>query len=192
MIPWARRMRKRRPVLAERLRTCDAGALAEAGGFIALEAGDADPEEVALAAIDAGAEDVRVEGRLDTKAIEAGDLRILAFTGESYFTASHALFLEDYLRPVPEHGALLAVPHRHSVMFYPIVGTDAVHAVQTMLPAAFGMFHEGPGSISPDLYWWRRDRIVHLPSKMTAKQATFRPPEEFVEMLNGLGGGGTA
>ena len=36
----------------------------ESRGFIALEAGDRDPEEVALAAIDAGAEDVRVQDRL--------------------------------------------------------------------------------------------------------------------------------
>ncbi|MBI2912665.1 MAG: YebC/PmpR family DNA-binding transcriptional regulator [Chloroflexi bacterium] len=36
----------------------------ESRGFIALEARDADPEDVALAAIDAGAEDVRVEDRL--------------------------------------------------------------------------------------------------------------------------------
>ncbi len=35
----------------------------ESKGFIALEARDADPEEVALAAIDAGADDVRVEDR---------------------------------------------------------------------------------------------------------------------------------
>src|SRR3990172_4259694 len=36
----------------------------ESRGFIALEVGEADPEEVALAAIDAGVDDVRVEGRL--------------------------------------------------------------------------------------------------------------------------------
>lgn len=36
----------------------------ESRGFIALEAGDRDPEEVALAAIDAGVEDVRVQDRL--------------------------------------------------------------------------------------------------------------------------------
>ena len=51
------------------------GSLGESGsvawqfdsvGFIALEVGDGDPEEVALAAIDAGAEDVRTEdGRLE-------------------------------------------------------------------------------------------------------------------------------
>ncbi len=36
----------------------------ESRGFIALEAGDADPEDLALAAIDAGADDVRVEDQL--------------------------------------------------------------------------------------------------------------------------------
>ena len=43
----------------------EAGSVAwqfESVGFIALEAGDADPEEVALVAIDAGAQDVRTEG----------------------------------------------------------------------------------------------------------------------------------
>ncbi len=48
------------------------GSLGESGsvawqfdsvGFIALEVGEGDPEEVALAAIDAGAQDVRTEGR---------------------------------------------------------------------------------------------------------------------------------
>src|SRR3972149_6311945 len=34
----------------------------ESVGFIALETGDADPEEVALVAIDAGAQDVRTDG----------------------------------------------------------------------------------------------------------------------------------
>ncbi|HEU4759057.1 MAG TPA: YebC/PmpR family DNA-binding transcriptional regulator, partial [Dehalococcoidia bacterium] len=36
----------------------------ESRGFIALDAGDADPEDLALAAIDAGADDVRVEDSL--------------------------------------------------------------------------------------------------------------------------------
>jgi YebC/PmpR family DNA-binding regulatory protein len=36
----------------------------ESKGLIALEVGDGDPEEIALAAIDAGADDVRVEGDL--------------------------------------------------------------------------------------------------------------------------------
>ncbi|MDP2675472.1 MAG: YebC/PmpR family DNA-binding transcriptional regulator, partial [Dehalococcoidia bacterium] len=75
------------------------GNLGEAGsvawqfdsvGYIALVAGDADPEEVALAAIDAGAQDVRTEGgsvEVDTaptelvkvrKALEEAGLKIAA------------------------------------------------------------------------------------------------------------------
>src|SRR3990170_6766494 len=43
----------------------EAGSVAwqfESVGFIALEAGDADPEEVALVALEAGAQDVRTDG----------------------------------------------------------------------------------------------------------------------------------
>lgn len=110
---------------------------------------------------------------------------IRALVGDSFFTASHVLFLEDHLDPRPEFGAVIAVPHRHAVLFHAIVDMRVVAAVNSMIPIAYGMYQEGPGSLSPGLYWWRPGSLTALPSKVTAQSISFSPPASFVsEVLN--------
>lgn len=110
---------------------------------------------------------------------------IQALVGDSFFTASHALFLEDHLRPVPAFGAVVAVPHRHAVLFHPIEDLRVIGAVNSMIPIAFGMYQEGPGSLSAGLYWWRAGKLTLLPTKVTAQSISFSPPQQFVdEVLN--------
>jgi hypothetical protein len=94
--------------------------------------------------------------------------------------------LEDYVKEAP-FGALAAAPHRHAVLYHVIRDRSAIKAINAMIPAAFGMFQEGPGSISPNLYWWQSGRLTLLPSRVTAKSIEFAPPPEFVEnVLNRL------
>ena len=112
---------------------------------------------------------------------------IRALVGDSFFTASHILFLEEHLGGTPEFGALVAVPHRHAALFYPISDLGVMAAVNSMIPIAFGMYQEGPGSLSPGIYWWRPGRLRLLPTKVTAQSITFSPPDEFVaEVLDRL------
>jgi hypothetical protein len=108
-----------------------------------------------------------------------------ALVGDSFFTASHVLFLEEHLGGAPEFGALVAVPHRHAALFYPITNLGVLSAVNSMIPIAFGMYQEGPGSLSSAIYWWRAGRLSLLPTKVTSQSITFSPPEDFVaEVLN--------
>jgi hypothetical protein len=107
--------------------------------------------------------------------------RIQALVGDSFFTASHALFLEDHLTPPPPFGALVAVPHRHAVLFHPIENMRVIGAVNSMIPIAFGMYQEGPGSLSPGLYWWRSGALTLLPTKVSAQSISFSPPDAFVK-----------
>lgn len=110
---------------------------------------------------------------------------LLALVGDSFFTASHALFLEDHLDPSPEFGALVAVPHRHAVIYHPIQDLGVMGALNSMIPIAFGMYQEGPGSLSQGLYWWKAGALTLLPTKVTAQSVTFTPPDLFVqEVLN--------
>jgi len=117
---------------------------------------------------------------------------IQALVGDSFFTASHALFLEEHLRPPPAFGALIAVPHRHAVLFHPIEDMRVIGAVNSMIPIAFGMYQEGPGSLSPNLYWWKaassppeQGPLTLLPTKVSAQSISFSPPDVFVkEVLN--------
>ena len=112
---------------------------------------------------------------------------IRALVGDSFFTASHILFLEEHLDGTPEFGALVAAPHRHAALFYPITDMGVLAAVNSMIPIAFGMYQEGPGSLSPGIYWWRAGRLMLLPTKVTAQSITFSPPDDFVaEVLNRL------
>jgi hypothetical protein len=48
------------------------------------------------------------------------------------------------------------------------------------------MFEQGPGSISPDLYWWREGSVTLLPSQFDGSNIQFMPPDEFVQALNAL------
>lgn len=110
---------------------------------------------------------------------------IRALVGDSFFTASHALFLEDHLESPARFGAIVAIPHRHAVLFHPIEDLRVIGAVNSMIPIAFGMYQEGPGSLSPGLYWWRSGKLTLLPTKVTAQSISFSPPTVFVdEVLN--------
>lgn len=135
-----------------------------------------------------GLENVRAER--PAPAVQTFDVgkgaSIQALVGDSFFTASRALFLEEHLpAPPPSFGAVVAVPHRHAVLFHPITDMRVIGAVNSMIPIAFGMYQEGPGSLSSGLYWWRPGRLLLLPTKVTAQSISFSPPAEFVnEVLN--------
>ena len=48
------------------------------------------------------------------------------------------------------------------------------------------MFQQGPGAISPGLYWWRNGTISLLPAQLDGKKVAFAPPDEFIAVLNEL------
>lgn len=151
-------------------------------------------------------ENVRRDGLLTASEIEVGDTASVYVLegGNTFFAASHALFLEDYLMNASlmspggfqgEFGAVIAIPHRHVVIYHPIDDLGAVAAIQSMLVTAANMFAEGPGSISSDLYWLppddheqneRDDLLVRLPCERVDDGLRFMPPPEFVEVLNSL------
>ncbi len=157
---------------------------------------DEDLYEIAL-------ENVRRDGLLASNKIDVGggaSVYVLE-GGGTFFAASHALFLEDYLFNrslgkdgdfVGEHGAVIAIPQRHVVIYHPIDDLRVASAIQSMLVTAANMFADGPGSISADLYWLppeeheTDDLLVRLPCERTDDALRFMPPPEFVEVLNSL------
>jgi hypothetical protein len=163
------------------------------------DAWDVSDEELYETAI----ENVRREGLLTANKIEVGDsASVYVLEGSStFFAASHALFLEDYLMNESmvspagfqgEFGAVIAIPQRHVVIYHPIDDLGVVEAIQSMLVTAANMFAEGPGSISADLYWLPPDDhegddlLVRLPCERVDDALRFMPPPEFVEVLNAL------
>lgn len=117
---------------------------------------------------------------------EGGPSAPMACVGDHFFAASHAFLLGERLPHETRAGAVFAVPHRHVLLYAPIVDLGIVQAINTMIPMAVSLFQQGPGSISPGLYWWRNDGVTLLPAHMEGRAVQFAPPESFVQVLNGL------
>lgn len=79
------------------------------------------------------------------------------FNASRVFTMPH-LLRQDFLLESPDHGVLFVVPNRHLVGVHPLAGPGMVAAAATMLQVATGE-HDGPGAISPHLWFWR-DGVV--------------------------------
>lgn len=120
---------------------------------------------------------------------DVGDgVSLICLVDESYYVASHALLLEDHPDCIGVHGALIGIPHRHVMLSYPINDVGVVRAINRMIPLAFGLEKEGPGSITPNVYWHRDNTFTLLPYQISQKQIVFTPPEEFTALLNDLAG----
>jgi hypothetical protein len=100
-----------------------------------------------------------------------------------FFAASHLLFLESYVRPSP-HGAIVAVPRRHTIVFSPITPALLDHAMKALLRVVPAMWHDGPGSISPSLYWWRPQMPLSLLTRRTDQGLVLAPPAGFAMLQN--------
>ncbi len=119
--------------------------------------------------------------------IDVGGAVLRAMTGDSFFVASNLLLLGDLLDEEPRWGAIAAVPNRHTLVFHPIADPTALRAIDAMVVMASGMCAEGPGSISPNLFWWRDGQLRTLPSHEADDHYEFVPPDEFVtEVLEQL------
>jgi hypothetical protein len=106
--------------------------------------------------------------------------------GDSFFIASHALLLDKHPECLGKAGALVAIPHRHCLIAYPINTMEVVKMVDVMGIVAMGMEREGPGSISPRLYWYYDGTFLDLPFSITKDAFEFFPPDAFTNMLNDL------
>jgi hypothetical protein len=114
--------------------------------------------------------------------------------GNSPFTASKALLLPELAaevtgRRLPHAGALVVVPTRHLLAFHPIVDGSAVEAIDALAVYAIRAHEEGPGSLSPHVYWWHDGTLTSLTVVDDVERTiTQRPPAEFVDTLRVLRG----
>ncbi|MDI2129762.1 hypothetical protein [Yinghuangia seranimata] len=110
--------------------------------------------------------------------------------GDSFFTASRALVLDDLVprvtgQPLGPDGALVALPFRHLLAFHPITGMDVVPSLTAMAAFAAYRHDEAPGPVSPYAYWWRRGRLVQL-SERSPDGLAIVVDQEFSALLERL------
>lgn len=130
---------------------------------------------------DAAIERTRAEPDLARDEIEG----LTVLHGDSYFVASHVLFLERYVPP-PAHGALVGLPDRHSLIVLPIHDGGFLGALGPLLAVTHGRFSEQPGAITDQLYWRRGESYVRIPGGIGKDGPWIAPPDEFNEMVTGL------
>ena len=95
-------------------------------------------------------------------------------TGESFFTATHALWADRFSGPEAEFGTLVGVPTRHIVVAHPIRDRIALTVMAKMLQLVERYFNDGPGSLSDSLYWLADGRMERLKTGSTTKARTCR------------------
>jgi hypothetical protein len=116
-------------------------------------------------------------------------LTAMAITGDSPFVAAQALLLHENPKLLAPAGSIVAVPSQHILLVHPIISSAAQEALLPMAWIATRRWHEGPGSISPRLYWYTNGRFVHLPYELNGEKFSLHPPGEFAAMLATLRGG---
>jgi hypothetical protein len=133
-----------------------------------------------------GIENVRAEGPLESMIQDVEGIPITLLGGESFFTTTHACFLEDYLRPPSPHGALIGLPHRGALLVHPVREKKALRAVQPLIQITRGMYEEGPGSLSPEIYWWRAGSWTLIKTWIENGRLNIEPPDGFLKVIEKL------
>ncbi|MDI2131241.1 hypothetical protein [Yinghuangia seranimata] len=156
-------------------------------------------DDVAAAGLDA----LRAAGRAnllaepaDHELVERPGGAVLHYvSGDSFFVASKVLVLDDYAlattgRPLPEDGALVVVPARSLMVYYPIADGHVVEAINDLANFGLGAYEDNAGSISPRLYWWHAGALTSLTRIDHATQEfSIQPPDALMTVLDRLVGG---
>lgn len=130
-----------------------------------------------------GIENMRRVNPLQFEKAKVGEQEIW-FAGSDHFFAANAVYeLSRQPRLLGKYGALISMPHRHAALIYPIEGSDVIVAFNTLAFVTSGMYKEGPGSLSGDIYLYRNGTFTNLPYHLTDEGLQVRPPKEFVELL---------
>lgn len=116
------------------------------------------------------------------------DLKVWVFLGDNFYVASQTLLLEHFPQCLGAHGAIVGIPRRQTLICYPINSLEVLKALNYLPIIINAMEKEGPGSITPNVYWYTHGRFVNLPYELSETTYSLTPPEEFVEMLNELAG----
>lgn len=134
-----------------------------------------------------GLDNLRRKPRPEIRRAELSEgMRVTVFSGNSFFVASEVLRLTQFPGCTGKHGALVGVPTRHALLAYPIDGAEVVKAMMLLAPLVVGICSQGPGAISPRLYWYHDGRFVDLPYIARDRKPEFAPPAEFIELVKGL------
>ncbi len=121
-----------------------------------------------------------------------GHATLQSVFGDSHFVASKALYLGELARQLtgtslPSAGALVVAPTRHLLAFHPIADGSVVDALNDLAMYALGAYEDGPGPLSPRVYWWHRGGLTSLTVlDEDTRTLSLEPPQELLALMKGL------
>jgi hypothetical protein len=115
-----------------------------------------------------------------------GEFTAFVVQAEHFFVPNIVFDLENNKELIGSKGSLIGLPHRHAALIYPIEDLQVLTAINGLLPTVYGMYEEGPGSVSNNLFWYYEGNFYNLPYESTEDELRFTPPDNFVELLNSL------
>ncbi len=133
-----------------------------------------------------GINNIREKYTVEISQEKLGEFSIWFVQSNHFFTPNIIYNFKNNPKLIGSKGSLIGLPHRHSVLIYPIENLDTLKAINTLIPIINGISNEGPGTLSDKLYWYRDGEFMDLPYKLENKKLQFYPPESFVEILNTL------
>lgn len=92
----------------------------------------------------------------ERRVLAQGDLRIVWVRG-NFFASSLILHLQPLLSVKNRFGALAMAPCRDALLYTEIKDDRVVRAAAGLVEVGSDWFVNGPGSISPDVFWYRQD-----------------------------------
>jgi hypothetical protein len=126
---------------------------------------------------------VRAEPGLELQPLDLDGEPVSVLTGESFFTATHALWADEFDPPPSEHGTLVVLPTRNVVLAHVIRDGSVIGMIDPLLQFA-GRYHaEGPGSLSDGVYWLRDGELERLNAWLDEKGPHIAPSDAFADML---------
>ncbi|WP_433338330.1 hypothetical protein [Spirillospora sp. CA-294931] len=139
-----------------------------------------------------GRANVRADGALQHDEQDLRGVRVSVLHGWTFYAVTHLAWLEEYLQIGP-HGALVVAPNRGLIVVHVLRPHEggpraryraAAAAVRELEAQALRAYEEGPGSLSPHLYWWRAGELSLLESRY--EDDTIVLPGDFTSVLTTL------
>lgn len=122
----------------------------------------------------------------EVNVIDVGGADVVHIFGERVFNASLIEQIEDVVGPIGPNGAIVSMPHSHSILVHVIEDITVTIAFNAMIPITRQVYRQGPAEVSPHLYWWRDGHLECVPTYFAQDGVEAYPSAELITVLRTL------